>query len=256
MSIPMNDLWLYAALAGSGVAAGFLNTLAGGGSMLTLPVLMLLGLPANQANGTNRLAVVSQSLSGVLGFRRHGKLDTGALVPVVAPTAIGAAVGALFASRVPPDVLKYVLLGTMMAVAVAMTLWPRVFTPTGSSEHRPDQRRLASTAGLFGAGLYGGFVQAGVGFLLLAVLGGVLRYDLVRANALKLACTLFFGLVALAVFIAAGQVVWLPGLILAAFTVVGSQLGVRVATGAPHAVIRWIVLACVIATCIAALLKA
>lgn len=109
--------------------------------------------------------------------------------------------------------------------------------------------------GLFGAGLYGGFVQAGVGFVLLAVLGGVLRYDAVRANALKLVCTLLFGTVALGIFVYAGQVVWVPAVVLAVGTVIGSQLGVRFAVKANPKVIRAIIFVCVVATCVAAFFK-
>lgn len=252
----MNEILLYSLLAVAGIAAGFLNTMAGGGSMLTLPVLMLLGLPADVANGSNRLAVVTQSLSGMLGFRRRGKLDERALLPVVAPTVVGAVAGAMLAASVPAEALKYVLLGTMMAMALVMALAPKVVTAPEDEAPRLGSRRLAGTAALLGAGLYGGFVQAGVGFLLLGAIGGVLRYDLVRANALKLACTCIFSVAALAVFVIAGQVSWAPAALLAAATTIGAQLGVRFAVNAPQRVLRGIVLVCVLATCVAALLKA
>lgn len=249
------DALLYAALVAAGVAAGFLNTLAGGGSMLTLPVLMLLGLPADVANGTNRLSVVTQSTAGLLGFRRRGKLDEKALAPVVAPTVAGALLGAMAAAHMPAHLLEYVLLGTMMAMAVLMAVFPGAVTAPPDAPPPRGWRRLAGVAGLFAAGLYGGFVQAGVGFLLLAALGGILRYDLVRANALKLACVAVFGVAALAVFVVAGQVAWLPAAVLAVATVAGSQLGVRFAVGVPQRVLRYVVLACVLATCVAALVR-
>jgi hypothetical protein len=90
---------------------------------------------------------------------------------------------------------------------------------------------------------------------LLAVLGGVVRYDVVAANALKLVCTLVFGLAALAVFAAAGQVAWPSAALLAASSVLGSQLGVRFAVRARHAALRWLILACVVASCVGVLLK-
>jgi hypothetical protein len=242
-------------LALAGIGAGFINTVAGGGSMLTLPVLMLLGLPADLANGTNRLSVVSQSVSGVWAFHRGGRLDTSALGRIALPTILGAAVGAVVASQVPPALLKYVLLGTMLAVAVVMVVHPQVVTAPEGSEPLLDRRRLAAFLGLFATGLYGGFVQAGVGFVLLSVLGGVIRYDVVRANALKLACTLLFGCVALGVFAVAGQVVWGIGALLAVYTVIGSQLGVRFALRVRHGVIRWIIFVAVVATCVGALLE-
>jgi len=230
--------------------------MAGGGSLLTLPALLLFGLPADQANASNRLSIVSQSATGVWGFARGGKLDTRAIAPILLPTMAGSLIGALAASRVPNDVLEYVLLGTMMAMATLLLVRPRSVTAAPGEQPRWHDRRLAGMAGLFGAGLYGGFVQAGVGFILLSVLGGVLRYDLMRANALKLVCTAVFSVVALAVFIPAGQVVWLPAALLAGYTAIGSQIGVRFALRAPEGVIRWVIFAAVIGTCVAALLEA
>jgi hypothetical protein len=185
------DEWIgmHAALVAAGLGAGFLNVMAGGGSLLTLPVLMLLGLPADVANGTNRLSIVSQSLSGMLGYHRGRALDHRSILRVLVPTSLGSLGGALLASRVPVRALELVLLGAMVATALLVALVPRLFAAQRDSEPRWD-RRAAGFLGLFGAGLYGGFVQAGVGFLLLGVLGGVIRYDVVRANALKLVCTL------------------------------------------------------------------
>ncbi|HWN66936.1 MAG TPA: sulfite exporter TauE/SafE family protein, partial [Haliangium sp.] len=226
----------------------------GGGSMLTLPVLMLLGLPADVANGTNRPSVVTQAVAGMLGFRTEGKLDERALALVIAPTVAGALLGSISAARMPPALLEHVLLGTMMTMAVVMTVFPGAVTAPPDAPPATGGRRVAGIAGLFAAGLYGGFVQAGVGFLLLGALSGLLRYDLVRANALKLACVAVFGIAALIVFVIAGQVAWLPAVVLAAGTAAGSRIGVRFALRVRHDVLRYIVLACVIATCVAALL--
>ena len=120
---------------------------------------------------------------------------------------------------------------------------------------RVDEFPLGAV-GLFVAGLYGGFIQAGVGFVLLTVLGSVMRYDVLRANALKLVCTLFFGVVALAVFALAGQVAWRPAAILAVATVVGSQLGVRFALSVDKRVVRAFVLCAVVVSAAAILLRA
>jgi uncharacterized membrane protein YfcA len=239
----------------AGVVAGFLNTLAGGGSLLTLPALMLLGLPAEIANGTNRLAIVAQSSAGVVGFHRAGKLPTEAIGPMLLPTSVGTVLGAVVASRMPSAVLEWVLLGTLAAMAVVLTVAPKAAAPAPGAEapHRLADRP-AGWLGLFVAGLYGGFVQAGVGFVLLWVLGGLLRYDLVRGNALKAVCTSVFGLLSLAVFVAAGQVAWLPAVVLAAGTTTGAMLSVRFALSAPGA-IRWIVLATVLAAVVAAAVR-
>ncbi len=239
----------------AGVVAGFVNTFAGGGSMLTLPALMLLGLPAEVANGSNRLAVVAQTLAGVRGFRRAGRLDLADAGPLVAPTMAGAALGAWVAAEVlPRSWAKPFLLGTMLTMALTMLAAPRVLSPEADRPRSLREQPWAALA-LFGAGAYGGFVQAGVGFVLLAVLGGLLHYDLLRANALKLTCVLMFGLVALAVFVRAGQVDWPVAILLAASTVVGAQLGVRFALRVRPRVLRYVVFGGVALSSLGALLK-
>ncbi len=243
-------------LVAAGVAAGFINTLAGGGSMLTLPALMLLGLPADMANGTNRLSVVTQSSLGAYLFHREGRLATDSALAIAAPTMLGALAGALTASAAPPELLKPLLLGAMLTIATLMVVRPGLVTPPVDSEAlQLRDRPLAGTAVLLLAGFYGGFVQAGVGLVLLFAIGGVLRYDLVRASALKLVCALLFGLVALGVFVWAGQVVWLPAAVLAGATMIGARLGVRFAVKVRQGVLRWLVFASVVTISIAALVR-
>lgn len=246
---------LYAVLVVAGIAAGFINTVAGGGSLMTLPALMLLGLPAGVANGSNRLAVVAQSVSGVVAYRRAGKLDDARVLPVIAPTVIGAACGAGVAAYSPDWILEPVLLGTLVVMALVLLLRPKIGAPEEGEEPFTFKERPWALAGLFGAGLYGGFIQAGVGFVLLAVLAGMLRMDLVRANALKLVCTLTFGIVALGIFVFADQVAWVEATVLAVATVVGSQLGVRFAVNASPKVLRGIVFVTVVASVIAIALR-
>lgn len=255
ISLDLPTVGLYVVLVAAGVVAGFINTMAGGGSLLTLPVLMLLGLPPSVANGTNRLSVVSQSLSGVLAFHGEGKLHTQAAVSVVSPTILGALIGAFAAAWAPEEVLEPVLLGMLIAMALVMAVAPRLVLPNDDEAPRGAWKSPASLFGLFGAGLYGGFIQAGVGFVLLAVLGGLLRYDAVRANALKLLCTLLFSLAGLAIFVAHGQVNWAPAIVLAAGTVLGSRLGVRFAVKADPRKLRAFIFVCVVASCVGAFLK-
>ncbi len=243
-----------AALCAAGLAAGFINTMAGGGSFLTLPALMLIGLPADVANGTNRVGILVQSLTGSASFYRRGVFRAREILPALLPSVLGALIGALGAAVTPPTVLKPVLLTALILMALWITFRPKTF----SGESEEDTSRAAqrkATLALFGAGLYGGFVQAGVGFMLLGAFAGVLGMRLIRANAMKLVCTTVFSGVALAVFIAAGQVRWIPGLVLAVATTTGTQIGVRFAMRAPQKVLRWILLAAVIGACIAAFLK-
>jgi uncharacterized membrane protein YfcA len=242
------------ALIVAGLVGGFINTLAGGGSMLTLPALMMLGMPADVANATNRVGVFLQCLTGVKGFRDAGRLDSSAIVPILVPTLVGALFGSLAASYLPVWLLKPTLLFAMVAMAVVMLLRPETVAPPEGTEPYRVQDRASAVFGLFFAGAYGGFVQAGVGFILIAALAGGLRYDLVRSNALKLVCTATFTGLALVVFIARDQVLWLPGLILAVGTMVGAAVSVRFAINVAQSTLKWILLVMVSITCGAALL--
>ena len=243
------DVGLLALMMLAGLVAGFVNTLAGGGSLLTVPALMALGLPADVANASNRVAVLSQAATGSYRFHREGKLDTGAIRDIAAPTLVGAVLGALAASYFPVRYLKPVLLVTMGTMAVIMVVRPTAIAPEGAVPRRAAHHPRAML-GLFAAGLYGGFVQAGVGFVLLMVLAGTLHYDLVRANALKMLCTLGFGAASLAVFIARDQVAWAPALVLAAATSLGSVLGVKYAVKADPKQLKRFVAALVVLACL------
>jgi len=239
-----------AALLAAGLVAGFINTIAGGGSMLTLPALVLVGLPVDVANGTNRIAVVLQSLAGAWRFDKAGVVEWPTVRKVLAPTIAGALIGALVAAYVVPEAyLGPVLFGTMLVVALVFLFRPPVDPGEGDEPH------ALSPLGLFGAGLYGGFVQAGVGLVLLAVLTGLTRRSLLEANALKLVVVLAFTLVALGVFIAAGQVRWVHGLILSGATVAGALLGVRFALKAGSRALRFVVFGCAVVACAAALFR-
>jgi uncharacterized membrane protein YfcA len=240
-----------AILAAAGVLATVVNVMAGGGGMIVLPTLIALGLPADVANGTYRLGVVTQSIAGTAALSREGKLETGSIVPILIPTVLGAIVGALLATRVPGDVLKPIMLVTMVVMAALIAFRKQTLIP-GEGATLTPQEAPRSFVGLFLAGVYGGFIQAGVGFLLLAVLIGTLRHNLITGNALKLVITLAFGTVSLGIFAWAGLVSWAPAVVLAVASIVGARLGVRLMLKVPITGLRWFVFACVIATCIAA----
>lgn len=216
-----------ALLVATGAVAGTLNVLAGGGSLLTLPVLIFLGLPPTVANGTNRVAILVQNVGAAASFRRHGLLDAPWLRLAVPPALLGAVVGVWMGVRIGDVAFQRTLAGVMVAVGI-WTLWnpvkPAVDTDAGPPA-RPLHRALLA-GGFFVVGVYGGFIQAGVGFIILALLaaGGV---DLVRGNALKVALVLVFTPLALAGFALNGLVDWALGLSLALGNLLGGLLGVR-----------------------------
>ena len=251
----LSDPWLALAMLGAGVMAGFINTLAGGGGLLILPLLMLSGMSAALANGTMRVGVLIQSIEAVRQFNKRGSMPFSALPAILVPALLGALVGALAAAYLPEAILKPVLLTTLVAVALIMVLKPSQLSPAPDEMPRQPRDALSGWLGLFFAGAYGGFVQAGVGFVLIAVLVGQLRYDMLRGNALKLAITGSFTVLALAVFVARGQVAWLPGLLVAAGTLLGVRLGVGFAHRVSPGVLKRILLVMVLAVCLAAAVK-
>lgn len=246
------SLLTIALLIGTGFIAGFINTIAGGGSMLTLPALMMLGLPADIANATNRVGVFLQTLVGIRGFHRHRKISARAAIPILIPSLLGSLLGALLASFMPVSWLKPALLITMLAMALLMVIRPSSMVAKPGSEALTLKENPSAWVMLFGAGLYGGFVQAGVGFLLIAAVAGGLRYDLLRANAFKLVITSALTVIALAVFIVRGQVLWVPGLVLAIGTMLGASASVRFAIAVPQKVLSQILFAMILLTCLGA----
>ena len=212
----------------AGVAAGFVNTVAGAGSLLTVPALLFAGLPAGEANATNRVAVLVQSLAGGGGFARQGRLDVAMARRVAVPVVVGGAGGAVVATVLSDDVLLVVLLVVMVGVGAGLVRDSPAVEPV-SSGVRAGRSGVVGWVLLAAAGFYGGLVQTGVGIVLLAVFAGVLGLDLVGSNALKMVVTGMFTVVSLAVFVVAGLVEWAPGLVMAAGSAAGALLGVRVA---------------------------
>lgn len=218
-------------LAGGGVA-GVVNTLAGGGSLLTVPLLVLVGLPGGVANGTNRLGILLQAVLATGSFRLQGISEFRNAGPVLLPVAVGSVVGAAVVSQVPDDAFER-LFGIVMLVLLVPTL--RRARPGG--ERRGGWSPPIQALVFFGIGLYGGAFQAGVGIALLFALAHA-GFDLVRANALKMIVVAALTLVAVPVFVAEGQIAWAPAGVLAAGYAVGGLLGARVAVRGGERVIR------------------
>jgi uncharacterized membrane protein YfcA len=222
------DWYSYPLLIAAGFVAGFVNTLAGSGSAVTLPVLIFLGLPAHIANGTNRVAVVLQNVSAVWTFRQRDALDLRGALWLSAPAVLGSVCGAQVSLRLDEATMKQVIGGVMLLMLVIILLRPSRWLQGAvqGMAARPNWKHLLL---FFLIGVYGGFIQVGVGIFLLAGLVLGIGYDLVRANAVKVAVVLAFTMVALGVFVWNGRVQWREGLILAAGSMLGGWVGARFA---------------------------
>ena len=211
-------------LVPAGLLAGAVNTVAGGGSFVTLAVLLAAGVPAPVANATNRVGVVVQSAVAAGRFRTHGVTGGDELWAQVAVTGGGAALGAWLSMRLDPEQFDRVLSVAMLGMLVVALARPRSWV-------EPGPARAARWPALLAAGLYGGFLQAGVGVVLLPALVMLGGLDPVRANARKSLLVAAFTVPALALYAYAGLVAWVPGLVLAASSGVGALLGVRLTVG-------------------------
>lgn len=232
-----------AGLFAVGALSGALNVVAGGGSFLTLPVLIFLGLPAAVANATNRVGVLAQNLGGVVGFHRSRAMDWRWGLAASVPAVAGAAVGATCALHISDVAFKRLLSIAMLA----MTLWTvgrRPATPVTAGPTSPWRPR--NVVWFFLIGVYGGFIQAGVGFAVLAATTAA-GMDLVRGNAVKLLAVLLLTTLSLAIFASSGVVAWGYGLALGAGNVVGAMAGVRLAIRQGHAWIQRVVTVAVVA---------
>ena len=228
-----------------GAIAGFINVLAGGGSFLTLPLLIFLGLPPNLANGTNRLAILMQNTFAIGHFMKK-KVNPGKFSLKASLYAVpGGVIGAWLATLVSNAQFKF----SLALVMIVMSL----FTLFSSSRQKGDPLDPDSYTGVwlgpgiayFFVGIYGGYIQAGVGFLVLSVLLWQ-NINLVHGNAVKLTIIFFFTAIALAIFAWNDQVNWAMGAMLGVGNIIGAWLGTHVAIKKGHQFIKHVVTVAVI----------
>ncbi|MCF6182312.1 sulfite exporter TauE/SafE family protein [Lutibacter sp.] len=207
-------------LIGVGFFAGIINTMAGGGSLLTLPILIFIGLPPNIANGTNRVAIVVQNIFTTVGFKSKGIKTFPFSIYVGLSALVGSVIGAQIAVDIKGEVFNKILSVVMLLVVGYM-----VFTST-----KKIKNVLEKTTGkhfwlsiflFFFVGIYGGFIQAGVGFIMLFILSSVNNFSLVKSNAIKVTVALIYTLAAVVIFALNDKINWQVGLELA----VGNAMG-------------------------------
>jgi uncharacterized membrane protein YfcA len=225
-------------LFAGGLAAGFTNTIAGGGSLITLPVLVLTGLPADIANGTNRVAVFCQNAVAVSVF---GRKRVRILPPldIAVWSVLGALIGAQIAVQVPRHVLERIFGGALAALTLLMLV--RSARPAASSSPRRWGRAWVRALVFFVVGLWGGFAQVGVGFFLLYALAMLTPLRLLEANAIKNFMVLLHTVPSLVVFAWHGQVALVPGLTVGLGSAIGAYLAAHFAVRKGEHVLRALV---------------
>lgn len=234
------DTWQLLLLVLVGVVAGFVNVMAGGGSLLTMPIMVMMNIHGATANGTNRVALVAQNVSAVSGFFRKGFSEFRLSLTLSFCAIPGAAAGAYLGTKLNGVWFNRVLAGVMIVVMVFMFLKKARGKGKETKDNGTERLRrviLAHVLMVF-AGLYGGFIQAGVGFILMAILHRVLGLDLVRVNMHKVFIVGMYTIVALAIFAWRGNVLWVPGMCLAVGNSTGAWMGAHFAISKGERIIR------------------
>lgn len=196
-----------------GFIAGAINILAGGGSLLTLPILIFLGLPPNVANGTNRIAIIIQNIFAVKGFQSKGVSAFPFSIYLALSATVGAIIGAYLAVDIKGDVFNKILAGIMIIIVIYMIFKPKV-SAVEIMERITGKYFWLGIVAFFFVGIYGGFIQAGVGFIMLLALSSINHYSLVKSNAIKVFVALVYSIAAVVIFASNGLINWQYGLVL------------------------------------------
>lgn len=234
----MNEIEIILILFGVGTLAGVINVMAGGGSTLTLPTLIFLGLDATVANGTNRIAILIQNISAIYSFKREKFAKFKISFKMSLFTLPGAILGAIAATRIEGEVFEKILGVVMIFVIVTMLIPKKQKFYEDHISKIPWVVYLA----MFGIGFYGGFIQVGVGFILMAVLHYMLKENLVLVNVHKVFVVFIYTIPAIIIFALTDSIDWFYGLSLAAGNAFGAWWSAKISVKKGEKVIRWVLL--------------
>ncbi len=222
----MNETLLLFILAIIGFIAGVINTIAGGGSLLTLPMLIFMGLPPAVANGTNRIGIFIQSISSIAGFRSKGIKPGSFGIYLGISALVGSLIGAQIAVDIKGDTFNKILAIVMVTVVLFMVFKPKV-NLQNVVERTQGKHLWVSILAFFFIGVYGGFIQAGVGIFILLALTSINYLNLVTSNAVKVLVVFIYTIGALAIFAYNNQIDYLYGLVLAFGNATGGWIASR-----------------------------
>jgi len=218
-----NEILQYLLIGFVGLAAGIINTLAGGGSLLTLSTLIFLGLHPSIANATNRLGIVSQTFSGIIGYKSKGVFNFRFGLYLGISALFGALIGAKIAIDISGDFFNRILAIIMIVVAVMVILNPKKRLKNKLNLEKLTGKYLViSVISFFFIGIYGGFINAGIGIFIMVFLNTINRLNLVKTNATKVLIVFTYTLGALILFAVNGKINWIFGLFLASGNAIGA----------------------------------
>ncbi|BBM89409.1 hypothetical protein COTS27_01108 [Spirochaetota bacterium] len=225
-------------ILGVGFISGFINTISAGGSFITLPVLILLGVPPHVTNASNRVAIVLQSAASCILYYSQNILNVKKSLYLAIPSILGSIIGAYLAVYIDADIFKK-LIGVFMIVTIFMMVFKPDRWIATKSRHKHETLSGGEFIVFVGIGMYGGFIQAGVGALLLTGMVLVGHFDLKNANAIKMALSFLFNVSSLTIFLINGLVDWGVGLALAVGSIIGALLGTKISIKGGARFTRW-----------------
>lgn len=216
----------YLLLIGVGFLAGFINTIAGGGTLLTMPTLIFMGLPPSVANGTNRVAILIQTAIGVKGFQSKGVTTHPFSIYLGISALFGSLIGAQIAVDINAAIFNKILAMIMILVIVMILVKPKL-SMNNLIERTKGKYLYISIIIFFFLGIYGGFINAGIGFMMLIILPYVNKLSLVKANATKVAVVCIYTIGAVIIFALNDKINLKYGLILALGNASGAWISSR-----------------------------
>ena len=242
-------------LLGAGFFAGILNAIAGGGSLVSLPLLIFVGLPATTANATNRIALFIGGIGATHSFARRGLIPTSWVKLAVPPALIGVVFGTRGATQIGDVAFERVLAVTLL-LAAGLIVWQPLRVQEGADVPPPPggAKRWWLALAFFGLGVYSGFIQAGVGFLFVALLASQ-GIDIIRANGIKAPLILIFTGLAIVLFAFTGLLDWVAGLTLAGGQFFGAKFGVHLQVLKGQAWVRSVLILAIVAFSVRLLLR-
>jgi len=226
-------------LFGVGLIAGFMNVTAGGGSTLTLPSLIFLGLDSATANGTNRIAILLQNVSAVYSFKQENYKQFDISLKLSLLTLPGSIIGALLAIKIGDELFHKILAVVMIGIIITMI----IPTKNNVAVNKANKISWQAYIAMIFVGFYGGFIQVGVGFILMASLKYLMKLNLVYINMHKVFIVLIYTIPALIVFIVSKNINWIMGLGLAAGNMIGGWWGAKLSVKKGERFIRMFLMA-------------
>ena len=232
----MQDILFLFLLMVVGIISGFLNVMAGGGSAISLPLLIFLGLDSPLANGTNRLAIFIQTIASILSFKQEKYFEFKTSLKLAAFALPGAIAGAILAVKIDSVLFQRVLALFILGILLTVII-PRPKNTTTTQTVKPAHGWLIYPT-MMVIGFIGGFHQVGIGFLMIGALSHILKMDLVRINMHKASVFFIYTIPALIIFAWTDNINWKLGIALAVGNAIGGWWSAKIAVRKGEKTIR------------------